>query len=591
VGASLRRSTAIALRNSRLEDTAGLGVDAAGSTGATVAGNALLRTGRDAISGLDDALPAATGMRVQDNLISESGLVLAGGLVASLPAAVRAAVRAGTGALVSGNHIADSAYTGVWALAGSNVSSNVVQGSCLVLDDCAGIYASGAGNNSIINANLVLHARGALAGKAGTQAYTQAQGIYLDESASGLQVTNNLATDADNGLQLHVAAGNTIQGNKFYGNRVNQVWMQETRNTDNPAGDLHSNRFQGNQVVATSTTARALYLETTINDTTRFASFDGNRYFDRIYPTVAGERSPAQRSDYTLAQWKAATTTTGTPRQLDTNGSGASETPFASILVSGASVVPNGQLSDGLAGWAAWSPANPVAPLQLEACPPGTCVRHDSSANGSIVSTPNFSVTAGTWYRLSLDLATSAPGQVVDLVLRRGGGGSNGYEALSDRSLKTTAGAGFKRHSVIFQVTKTVNAADPITQDLGARLDFQNLPNGVALRVANVELVPITPADAFTRSDLLVNTSASAAAMACPVAGTQPAQCSLYVRLSDDKPVTWPLQLPARSAEIVYVRDARLVDTDRDGIADSQDRCPTTAPTSASVNSDGCPMP
>ena len=96
-------------------------------------------------------------------------------------------------------------------------------------------------------------------------------------------------------------------------------------------------------------------------------------------------------------------------------------------------------------------------------------------------------------------------------------------------------------------------------------------------------------ADALTRSDLLVNTAKLPTQMACPVASTQPAQCNLYVRLSDNQPVTWPYYLPALGSEIIYTRDARLIDSDGDGIADAQDRCSTT-PALSAVNSSGCAL-
>jgi hypothetical protein len=107
--------------------------------------------------------------------------------------------------------------------------------------------------------------------------------------------------------------------------------------------------------------------------------------------------------------------------------------------------------------------------------------------------------------------------------------------------------------------------------------------------MANLELVPITPAEALTRSDVLVNTSANSSQQLCPVAATQAALCSLYVRLSDNLPVAWPYSLAGRSAEIIYTRDTRLLDTDGDGIPDSQDLCPNTT-AGVGVNSKGCAL-
>lgn len=587
-GINLRGSTGVVVRNSRIDDTAGLGINATGSTAATVATSTFNRTGRDAISGIDYTAPNAVGMQVLDNSITDSGVVMNGETVLSLPVRSYAAIRASGGALVSGNTITNAGYIGIWPLAGSTVRDNAITGACTVQDDCGAIYTSLANNNSTISGNLIRNSRGALAGKAPAWAYTQAQGIYLDESASGVTVSGNTVFNTDHGIHLHVAANNLLKDNKLYGNRVTQIWLQENRNAVNPLGDLFNNTVTGNQIVPTTAAAKGLFLDTQISTTTRFGTFDWNRYFDRIYPIVAVESTPAQRTDYTLAQWKAATAL-GVPRGLDTNGTGASQTRFASILMNGATIVPNGKMTTSAAGWATWNQTAPYGTLVREACAPGWCGRYTAGGSAGILSSPNFSITAGTWYRLTADLATGVDNQVVNLVVRRGGGGTNGYESLADRSLTLVAKRAWGRYSVIFKATKTINAADPLTLDLGARVDLQNVVPGQMVSVSNLELVPITPADALTRSDLLVNTAKLPTQIACPVASTQPAQCNLYMRLSDNQAVTWPYYLPALGSEIIYTRDARLIDSDGDGIADAQDRC-TNTPASSAVNSSGCAL-
>lgn len=587
-GINLKRGIGLVVRNSLVADTAGLGVNAAASQATTLEANLIDRTGGDAISGQDDVLAAAVGMRVLDNTITDSAVQVRADVVSSLPVNSRGAVRPGASALVRGNSLGNTAYIGIWPLASSTVANNVIQGACSVLDDCGAIYVSGTNNNSVITGNLIQRVRGALPGKAPTSAYTQAQGIYLDESASGVRVAGNTVLDADNGIQLHVAPNNTVQDNRLYGNRVSQIWLQENRNVVRSTGDLWGNTITGNQIVPTSATAMGLFLDTQIQDTTRFGSFDYNRYFDRVYPTIATERTPALRVDYTLSLWQAATNA-GVPRGLDVNGSGASQTRFASVLINGSNVVPNGNLASGTTGWTSWNQTAPYGTFTREACTPGWCARYNAGASAGILSSANFSVTAGAWYRLAADVWAGTEGQAMDLVVRRGGGGTNGYENLADRSLKVTAGGTWMRRSVIFKATKTVNAADPVTKDLGARLDIQNVQPGQRIGIANLELVPITPAEALTRSDVLVNTGANSSQLMCPVATTQPALCSLYVRLSDSLPVAWPYSVPGRSAEIIYTRDTRLVDTDGDGIPDSQDLCPNTA-AGLAVNSKGCPL-
>ena len=587
-GIDMRNSTGITLRGSRIEDTIEHGIYAAASTGASLSGSTFLRTGTDAISGHEDNTAAANGMQVLNNTLTDIGVVMSGETMRSLPARSRAAVRPGNGALVENNTLTNTGYIGIWAGSASTVRNNTVSGACSVLDDCGAIYTSGKLNNSVISGNVVQNARGAVAGKPSALAYTQAQGIYLDESASGVTVAGNTIVNTDNGLHLHVAANNTIRDNKLYGNRVSQMWLQENANRNNLAGDIYGNVVNGNQIVMTSATARGLYLESTITDTLHFGTFDYNRYLDSIFPTIAEERSLSVRTPYTLTTWRAAVSN-GVSRQLDVNGSGTSQTRYASVLTNGSNVVPNGNMANDATGWAKWNATAPYGSLTRESCVAGWCARYVAGGSPGIVSSPNFSTVAGTWYRMTVDAAGGADGQLLNIVVRRGGGGTNGYESLSDRSLNVVAYRNMRRFSVIFKATKTINAGDPITRDLGARVDIQNVNPGQSVSVANLELVPIVQPDTFTRSDILLNAGTSAVQATCPVAASQPAQCANYVRLADDQPVTWPYYLAARSSEIVYTRDARLIDTDGDGIPDQQDTCAVT-PMTASVNSRGCAL-
>lgn len=589
IGINARNSSGVVVRNTTVSDSAAAGIDASASTGTTVTGNTVTRSGGNGITGVDYTVGWASGMQITNNTVTDSGVAMDGEKVLSLPVRSYAAVRPGHSSLTSGNAITNAGYIGVWPGLNSEVSSNTISGSCTLLDDCAGIYTSGAGANTRIVGNMVQRSRGYTIGKPKATAYTQAQGIYLDESASGVLVSGNTVVDTDNGIHVHVSTNNVIKDNKLYGNRVNQMWFQENRNIVQATGDLFSNTVTGNQIVPVATTSRGILLDTLYADTHRFGSFDANRYFDRLLPNVVDERVGNTRTVFNLAQWKGATRPDGSSRANEVTGWGSSETNFASTVITGKNLVPNGDLATSLQGWSAWNQTSPKGRLVREGCAPGACATYTAGASAGIVSSPNFSVVANTWYRLTVDLATSSPGQLVDLVVRRGGGGSNSYETLSDRGTRFTASGPFARYSVVFKATKSVTAADPVTRDLGARIDIQNIQPGQAVRVANMELVPIAAADASTRSDLLTNPGAVPIQAACPVAATLPALCNSYVRLDDNAPVSWPVYLPARSSQIVYTRDASLVDSDKDGIADAQDACPGTT-IGKGVNSRGCPL-
>jgi hypothetical protein len=217
------------------------------------------------------------------------------------------------------------------------------------------------------------------------------------------------------------------------------------------------------------------------------------------------------------------------------------------------------------------------------------CLRYIAGNSLSAVLSPNFSIQKGQWYRLSVDLAAGQDGQPVELAVRRGGGAANGYESLSDRGFALTAGRSWQRYSQVFQATQTVNFHDPLTGDLGARIDLTPIRAGTSISLSNMELVPVTPDAAALAVTMLSNTGVAATPQNCPYAASQPALCTKLRRLSDDAWAAWPYTLPDHSAAIFYAQELSLIDSDGDGIADVQDQCPGT-PLDLAVNAKGCPL-
>ena len=588
VGANMRSTSGVVLRNARIENTAGAGVDASGGAGNLVDQNVISRTGGDAITAVDYILPTATGMQITNNRIDQSGVLVSGNTVLSLPTASGAAIRAGYKATVIGNTLRDTGYVGVWMLGQSSVRNNYISGACTVVDDCGAIYTSGSGNGSVIANNIIDRTHGSVNGKPAAAGLTQGQGIYLDDLTSGVTVEGNTVMFADYGIHMHNAANNLVQGNKLFGNRLAQLWMQEQTTRTRATGDIYGNTIRANQFVPTEATARGFQQQSVVSSTALFGSFDFNRYFDRIYQSVGIESSPSMTAaTYTIGTWKSAIGPNGQPRLQDVNGRGASEQLFATYIVSGGNIVPNGNLAANANGWTKWNATAPIGTLSRQPCAPGYCAVYTAGGSDGILSTPNFTVVQGQWYRMSVDVMTAADGQNLSMIVRRGGGGANSYEDLGSGYKQQIAGREWKRVSFIFRASKTVNANDAVTGDLGARLDFQSIKPGQQVTVSNVELVPITTGETLTAVDILVNASATAVQMACPAAALKPTACAIYARLTDDTAISWPYLLPALSTEIIYTRDGRLADADGDGIADTEDKCPSTA-VGVAVSADGC---
>lgn len=591
-GAWVRDGRRLRLRNLRLSDLADRGVDAAASTDVVLEASLIERSGADAVFGGGMAAVAAQGFVVQGNVIRDSGVRRSGNVALSLPRRSYGAILAGATATVADNVVDGAAYIGVRVFERSRASGNVVHDSCLVLDDCGALYTWGAGNDSVFEGNLVVGVRGNAAGKPAWARVPQAQGLYLDDDASGVQVQGNTVVDADHGLQLHDARGNTISGNRFYGNRVAQAWLQDTRRLSDGGSAVRDNRFLANQLVPVHTGARGLLASTLQPTAAAFGLADGNRWFDSAADPVAAVATAQFARTLSMPDWWTLPDLVQ-PGLADGSGSATSGDGFASWRVSAGNRIANGDLSSGSAGFAPWSAAAPAPQLTLASCAGRRCLRWVAGGGAGLLSSANFSVEQGRWYRLTIDLAADADDVSVPLVVRRGGGGSNGYESLADRDLTVVAGRSLRRVVRVFQATRTVRARDPATGDLGARVDIEASDTLRALTLARIELVPVAAAPVARVSAALVNAGSSAVALTCPLPAAQAAWCHQLVDVADidgarqGRRVGWPLTLAPRSALLLRGLEPAWVDRDGDGIADDQDLCPGTAAREV-VDASGC---
>ena len=148
-----------------------------------------------------------------------------------------------------------------------------------------------------------------------------------------------------------------------------------------------------------------------------------------------------------------------------------------------------------------------------------------------------------------------------------------------------TGSVALTRYSFIFKAAGSVT----FNNNLAARVDFAEIPTGHTLRVDNLEMVAITPVDETALKTAIVynDNPAAAADLPCPDAVTAPTNCVRFVKLLDGAPVSFPYHLEPLAHEILYTRDPDKVDTDNDGIANTQDLCAGTLANFA-VNAVGC---
>lgn len=576
-GVNLDRSAAVVVSGIRIEDTADNGISAKNCSKCSIRRSHISRTGLDAIYA---AGALAADFELTDSVIVDSASSRRLDGWRTLPRPSDAAVFAvGARSSILRNSIEGSGNLGIYLGVDGVVSNNYIVDTCLTVNDCGAIYANFNGKNSNIGWNVIESVVGNLAGMPRTFP-THTVGIYIDDRNSGSRIWGNTVTGADYGIQLHNANQVTVDSNILFGNRRYQLWLQEKTGIVRSAGDVFDNLVKNNKLVPTAN-GPALFLQSTLGDTTDFASFIGNHYSALLSPRIVAESSPSSGERlYSLLEWQS--------ELRETDGVVTAPVGYAPFFVGSANMVPNGNLVNGLAGWSLWNLTPPLATVSLSNCGFAPCVRFQAGASPSLLSTPNFSIVAGQWYRVTFDAATSREGQPIYPVVRRGGGGSANYDYVMGVPEAFVGSTAWRRYSFSFQATKTVTAGDPVTRESGARIDFErNLP-GTALTVARVEIASLIPAQvAGLQISLLLNRQPVDVNIGCPTTVSASMTCGSLVYWDDNRAISWPTQIGALSGRPVYARDTSVVDQDGDAIADTQDACPNT-PAGMTVNLRGC---
>ncbi len=586
-GVSIAGASNVTLSNLRIDNTGGAGVDAKGSIGCRIQTNTITRTTLDAISGTGTGATSARGLVVNGNKITDSGVQRVNGVATSVPSLSRAAIDAGDTATVSGNEIRGAGYIGVRVYGVGLISRNYIGDTCMILDDCGGVYVDWSSSGTHVTDNLIERVHGNFTGT--LYDATRAVGIYIDERSTGSLALRNTVRDADYGIQIHNAFNNRVESNTLFASRRQSLWLQEQTTRSRADGDIYGNLIKGNIFYPTNTFP-AIRAQTPLESTWDFATYEGNTYFALLNPRVVTENWATHFTvPYTFAEWQAATVN-GTPRNNDATGRAILTSPgYAAMRVIGSNLIRAIEGTESTTRWSTWNQTAPLAEIVEETSPVGPARRIVAGASESLLASPNFSVVKNQWYRVSYDVKGGVAGQRFTAHVLRGGGGLNGYESLMGPTLWMTATTGWTRQSFMFKANATINWNDPVTLDFGARLDFEKIQPGQTLSVANVEVVPIETVEKLAfKSELLVNTSATVQAdIACPDASTDPALCNKYVKFADDLPVTWPHRLLPLASAIIFTRDQGMLDSDADGIPDAQDRCPLTG-AGLGVLSNGC---
>ena len=225
---------------------------------------------------------------IQNSRIDTAGTV-------GMPSNSRSAINLtqSTGARVSRNHVSNVGYIGIRVLTQGSVLDNTVDGACIVLTDCGGIFTF-ARDRQVLNTRI----EGNTVRNVGpTQRL--AWGIYLSEYANAVTVANNTVANVGNGMNLFNAHNIAITGNRFSDARQAHIEITE----DASSGTVRNISVNGNQF--TSIKGEENYRNSSnlgASSVAQFGTFDGNTYI-----TNSSTFANFQGQLLDFSQWKTRT--------------------------------------------------------------------------------------------------------------------------------------------------------------------------------------------------------------------------------------------------------------------------------------------
>lgn len=193
-----------------VRDAARSGIVISGASSAVVSSSVVERVGQDGM-----VLERSSNVVARANTLRDIS-------VSGNPRPALAAINAtsSAGATIENNTISGAGYIGIRFSHGSVVQGNTIERTCVTMADCGAIY-TWRGNArdekvspSIVSDNTVVGVLGEPTIKPGWRTY--AAGIYLDDFTSNVTVSNNVVAEARQGIYLHNAFQNTLEGNTIF---------------------------------------------------------------------------------------------------------------------------------------------------------------------------------------------------------------------------------------------------------------------------------------------------------------------------------------------------------------------------------------
>ena len=340
----------------------------------------------------------ATSIIVENNTVTNTGN---GELFVDPLDYPNRSIQSGTGifdssdnVIIRNNTISNSNYNGMF-IGGTNntVQNNIVRRSCLILDDCGGIYATTPNvGNKILN-NIVSDSIGNFNGTAYN--FTQAHGIYLDQNSNHVTVSGNTVSNVDMGIIIHDSNTNTITNNTVYLSRINGLKVVEDFSTTE--GTIKDNLITGNIFFNGSITAPSAQYDGFYNNI-NFGTYNNNKYSSSYFNYPISQRRGNVTTNYSLTDWK------------NISLQDSSSTDIGSFFKSVLWTI-NSYLSDNLNtnNWSNWSSNNSAIFTPIASCDLGAqCFHVVTSVDSSQFTTNRFAIESGKTYEISFSTSATS---------------------------------------------------------------------------------------------------------------------------------------------------------------------------------------
>ena len=265
-------------------------INAQGTSSITYSNNTFNYTNNNAIYPRGSASQSITS-----NTITNTGSVAGMGL--SGDGQYIAIGNAGTGSNIQYNVIKKVGYNGIQFTGGSvQIRNNLIDTFCYIKDDGGAIYTFGNGSSgNIVSNNICLDGLSAYNGITAT--YPGAQGLYMDDNSTGVELSFNTVANSTVGIQLHNCNNINHHDNTCYNCTT---WGIRFNNDANTIAAL----INKNNIVFAKATNQYVVFSSTASVSGFFSVADSNYY---CRPLSEGNTFNLNNTTTNLAGWKTAT--------------------------------------------------------------------------------------------------------------------------------------------------------------------------------------------------------------------------------------------------------------------------------------------